>query len=246
MVPARPGIRRGSVERGAVTAVASAVLWTAFPAVSQDTFVPPEAPPAGRFAPIWERSPFTLKTVGETPLPAGASFGDAFALAGLSDVGGNVTVYLKNKSSGAYLTLSGTGAEPESGIAFVSLLAHDDPRKVKVRLRKGAELAEVGYAPEQFQTAGSAPLTPAGASTSALGRAAAGPNPASSVPNAGSAAKPGGTAPPPTRRRIILPSGGPPQASVPPVPEPVRTALLDPSHAPSPSIPLAVRALPTP
>jgi len=242
VVPARPGIRRGRVERRSLTASAAALLLAQFPSAAQTAFEPPEAPPSERFAPIWERSPFTLKTLATGPVASGPSFADSFALAGLSDVGGKVTVYLKNKASGSYLTLTDSDPNPgeDHGIAFVSVLDDTDPRKVRVRLRKGAEVAEVGYAQDQFQTAGSAPAVPPGASSSALGRPAGTPN-ALPAPSA----QPG-TPPQPSRRRIILPQAGPPQASARPFPEPVRTALLEPNHAPSPSIPSALRALPSP
>jgi hypothetical protein len=212
--------------------------------LAQDRFEPPVALAAERYTAIWERAPFTKQTVGAAPGP-NHSFAENFALAGLSDVGGQITVYLKDKISGEYTKITNQ-APSESGIAFEKIVEHPDPKLVKVRLIQGNESAEVGYALEQTAApaaGGNGPPAAAGA-LGARPPGAAAQRPGAS-PQRGGAPSGGGAGPAtdPTqqqksRRRIIMPQS-PPQASARPRPLPegglVEGAL---------SVPLALASIP--
>lgn len=111
-----------------------------------DQFIVPEPLPPNRYAVIWEKSPFALKTAAPA-LEAGRSFAAELNLAGLADVDGEVTVYLKNSKSGEYLTVTPT-ATPESDVVLVKINEHEDPQQVSVEVRKGTETATVKYPAE--------------------------------------------------------------------------------------------------
>ncbi len=208
MVQALPRISRyGKSIRYALTLGGLAYSW-AF-AAGESPFTPPEQLPTERYTSIWERSPFELKTVAAA-ITNVRSFAENLDLAGFSDKEGEITIYLKDKTSGAYTKL--TNQTPsDSGISFEKIVEDPDPRQVKVSLRKGAETAVVGYSQQQTNApAGSGLGAPAAAAAQgALGRKPVTPP----LP------PPTGAMPPPgadpaaaqqkSRRRIILPQSAP-------------------------------------
>ncbi|MBU6300838.1 MAG: hypothetical protein KGS60_04740 [Verrucomicrobia bacterium] len=182
------------------------VILPAFGA-GEGSFQVPESLPAERYAAIWERAPFHLKTVASGPVNT-QSFAENLALAGFSEANGVVTVYLKDKSTGEYVELTSQSPH-ESGIEFDKIVENDDPRQIKVSLRKGAETALVSYSQEQLTpvAAGGAPGQAAGV----LGGRPPGPVPPA-VPAPANAD--GAANQQKSRRRIILPQAAPPQSSV--------------------------------
>jgi hypothetical protein len=201
---------------------------------------PPQGMASERYAPIWERSPFALKVVIEPGGPT-HSFAENFALAGLSDVEGQITVYLKDKVSGEYLKLINQTAS-DSGIAFDKIVENPDPKLVKVSLRKGTETAEVGYSQEPTGGVAGQAGGPGPAAAGALGKrpAAVPPGP---TPTGG---PPGGdpNAQQKSRRRIILPQAGAPQTSITPSPALRGFLLSRVSLAPSSVVAAQVSLIP--
>lgn len=189
-----------------------ALIASADLASAETPFEPPQALPSDRYSPIWERSPFELKVIGE-PTVNLRSFAENLSLAGFSDVEGQITVHLKDKSSGGYIKL--TNQTPsDSGIAFDKIVENSDPRLVKVSLRKGSETAQVGYAQDQIAPV-QAGVLGAGAAQAAsmMGRkpAAAPPGSGAVAPSANPAQDAANQQK--SRRRIILPSSASPQSS---------------------------------
>jgi hypothetical protein len=231
MVQAFPRISRsGRFIRCALIFWALACHW-AF-AAGDGAFAPPEQLPTERYAAIWDRSPFELKTVAAAVTNT-RSFAENLALAGFSDKEGQITIYLKDKSSGAYTKL--TNETPsDSGIAFDKIVEDPDPRQVKVSLRKGTETALVGYSQEQMNAQGASGLGGGGAAP-APGMLGKKP-PAPSLPAAPGALPPPGADPAAaqqkSRRRIILPQSAP-QSSItsPPV---ASNSLIASVHTSSP------------
>jgi len=178
----------------------------------ENEFEAPQPLPTERYSPIWERSPFALKVAVGPDVPT-RSFAENFALAGLSDVEGQITVYLKDKVSGEYTKL--TNQTPsDSGIAFEKIVEDPDPKLVKVSLRKGNETAQVGYSQEPVGVGAGGSAGPSPAQMGTLGKkpAAIPPGPPSPGSNAPAGADP--NAQQKGRRRIILPQAGPPQGSL--------------------------------
>lgn len=205
MVPALPRIsRRGTGISVSLAFLKILLLVSSVRGQDASGFQPPQPPPVERYAAIWERAPFQLKTVATGPVNT-QSFAENLALAGLSDSNGVITVYLKDKTTGEYVEL--TSQKPtDSGMEFDKIVESDDPRQVKVSLRKGSETAEVGYALEQMTPAAGPGPGPAGGVLGGRPSAPIAPVPAP-LTNPDPAANQQKN-----RRRIILPQSAPPQA----------------------------------
>lgn len=109
----------------------------------EEVFTPPSLLPLGRYKDIWEKAPFALKTAAPA-LEKGRSFASEWNLAGLSEENGETTIYLKHSKTGKYLNVTST-VTPENDVVLVKVNEKEDPRQITVDLRKGDEIATVGY-----------------------------------------------------------------------------------------------------
>lgn len=169
----------------------------------------PKGYPMGRYAPLWEHSPFVLASVTEPPAPG---FAVNLAVVALAKIGDEDVVTVVNKQSQERITLD---ARPnEQGIKVVSVVADPDPLKAKVTLQKGSETATVSF-DRALMAVPQAPAAPA-LTTANLNFTNPGANPGAPAP---------GGQPPNVSRRVI---------HMPPIPVPAAAnAPANPAAAPA-------------
>lgn len=161
----------------------------------------PEAFPEGRYALIWEKSPFTLASAAEEPV---AGFTNNLVLVGLGRINDMPYVRIMDRTSQTRFTVG--GEQPHNGIELVDIEPSDDPGESTARLRRGGETGVVRFDPNMLAS-GSAPQA-----IPAPGRAPRG-SPGANAPRPTAVNNPQQTnnanardIPTPRRRRVIIPS----------------------------------------
>jgi hypothetical protein len=128
-------------------AVFLAVLSTCFISYSEDVI--PKKFEVERYKSIWEKSPFTIPTIGGSESPNQDTFAEHLALKGWADD----FVLLYDKQSQKSYTIT-TKPDPEQdGIILVSLQKDDDITKASAIVQRGEIKAKVNFDPSLLTTA---------------------------------------------------------------------------------------------
>jgi hypothetical protein len=111
-------------------------------AAEEDAFVPPAPYPVERYAPGWQKNPFTLKTAPVAV--AKESFARDLALGGISKIGSETKVVLVNVKTRERKTYQNNEAGAD-GIRVLEVRPATSHRDSFVKVESGGEQAEIRY-----------------------------------------------------------------------------------------------------
>ncbi len=124
----------------------------ASPALALESAVPARFP-ADRYEKMaeqkGEKALFALATPTVAPVVTQAGFATNWYLTAVGrDPQGQEFVTIKAQDGSVHFSLSGGEANPETGVSLVNITWSDAWRKSKATIKKGAELAEIVFSPE--------------------------------------------------------------------------------------------------